>query len=154
MFKSIKLESGRFEVYEEDEQGNNLRVIPETFATQEAANECIKALEAAADNSGNQDAAAADAEAKAAAEKEAADKVAVEKAERDNLIGSDCTITAEGDGTLQVDPANPDGPLVCVLKPVEPHIATQEDLDTYPALVEAGVNVGDEVTPWPPVAAE
>lgn len=38
MFKVIKLASGRFEIYQEDELGNNVMTFPETFGTPEEAN--------------------------------------------------------------------------------------------------------------------
>lgn len=38
MFKAIKLASGRFEIYQEDEAGNNVTTFPETFGTPEEAN--------------------------------------------------------------------------------------------------------------------
>lgn len=46
MFKAIKLASGRFEIYEEDEQGNNVMTFPETYGTPEEANAKLDELNA------------------------------------------------------------------------------------------------------------
>lgn len=92
MFKAIKLASGRFEIYQEDEAGNNVTTFPETFGTPEEANAKLAELNQPTGEAANKPVDSVQKPAETVAPEKTAEEV---QAEADAKIKADEEVAAK-----------------------------------------------------------